>query len=709
MKWLAVCCLMIVSAVQAQNFWSRIEPYSYGLNEIRFGGGDTVFGTWNSGFSRSTNNGDTWSNALVVNFVQDIHVVPNGNIFLAQNQNRLSRSTNRGASWTIVGTGITPTSCSSVLANAAGIVVTGTQNGIFRSTDNGTNFTRVAGPAQLGADTTIGAMATYDGTVWYAFTRRNTFPEVGYALRSTDAGSTWTKGTASLDTVAIFKAYVHQNGTIFVRTGSGIRASSDGGNSWYRAGSITDYIGDIAFAPDGSIYAGLSSSNSSGLTYLHRSTDLGSTWQSVSTPSFGFTGIHINSAGYLFLSQDQTYRSSDNGNSWKALPVSYPNVTQFTESPTGELFVAAGGSAYQNLYRSQNNGATWTHVNCGVNGIPSIAFHADTMIVADNFYPAKLFRSTDNGVTFKNITGISVLSGYVNAILSTPQHALLAATSTGIFRSVNHGKAWTNVSTTPASTIRQLPNGTLYAYRSFSASGIFRSTDDGLTWVEQKTGMGNTIVHSLAAAPNGNLFSGSDAGLFRSTDAGSNWVRIDTQQMKPYGIYVTVNKEGTLFFGGAKNGTNSVVNRSTNSGASWTQITPEISAIDNQATIRSLFASSSGYLFAGTSIGMFRSQQKTTAVTDGASVLPSHFALEQNFPNPFNPVTTIRFHLAAAAPVRLTVYDMLGREVRRLVEEVRNAGTHTVQFDAASLSSGVYYYSVTAGSVTSVKRMTLVK
>ncbi len=707
MKWLAVCCLMIVSAVQAQNFWSRIEPYWYGLNEIRFGGGDTVFGTWNSGFSRSTNNGETWTTPILINFVQDIHVVPNGNIFLAQNQNRLSRSTNRGASWTIVGTGITPTSCSSVLANAAGIVVTGTQNGIFRSTDNGTNFTRVAGPAQMGADTVVSAMATYDGSVWYAFTRSNGNPERGYALRSTDAGATWTKGSTSLDSAAIYKAYVAASGTIYVRTGNGLRASADGGNSWFRAAFDNEYISDVAFSSTGTLY--VTRDGKADNQWLHVSTTNGSSWTPISTPSFGLSGIHINSAGHLFLSQDQTYRSTDNGATWKALPVSFPNVGVITESPSGELFLSAGGTQYQNLYRSANNGISWTHMNTGVVGLPAIAFHADTMIVADNYYPAKLFRSTNNGASFTAVTGITILTGYVNALHSTPQRTLLAGTSTGIFRSVNHGKAWTNVSTTPASTIRQLPNGTLYAFRSFSASGIFRSTDDGLTWAEQKTGMGNTIVHSLAVAPNGDLFSGSDAGLFRSTDAGSNWVRIDTQQMKPYGIFVTVNKEGTLFFGGAKNGTNSVVNRSTNSGASWTQITPEISAIDNQATIRSLFTSSSGYLFAGTSIGMFRSQQKTTAVTDDPSILPARFALEQNFPNPFNPITTIRFHLAAAASVRLTVYDMLGREVQRLVDEMKNAGTHSVQFDASSLSSGIYYYAVSAGTVTTTKRMALVK
>ena len=88
---------------------------------------------------------------------------------------------------------------------------------------------------------------------------------------------------------------------------------------------------------------------------------------------------------------------------------------------------------------------------------------------------------------------------------------------------------------------------------------------------------------------------------------------------------------------------------------------------------------------------------------------PDGFRLAPNYPNPFNPVTTIAFDLPEAAPVQLVVYDVTGRAVARLVERPMAAGTHHVQFDAARLPSGVYVYRLTAGPFVETRRMVLVK
>jgi hypothetical protein len=89
--------------------------------------------------------------------------------------------------------------------------------------------------------------------------------------------------------------------------------------------------------------------------------------------------------------------------------------------------------------------------------------------------------------------------------------------------------------------------------------------------------------------------------------------------------------------------------------------------------------------------------------------LPTAYALEGNYPNPFNPVTTLRYALPEAATVRLVVYDLLGREVARLVEGVQQAGHHAVAFDGSGLASGVYLYRLEAGTFVQTRRMTLVK
>ena len=85
------------------------------------------------------------------------------------------------------------------------------------------------------------------------------------------------------------------------------------------------------------------------------------------------------------------------------------------------------------------------------------------------------------------------------------------------------------------------------------------------------------------------------------------------------------------------------------------------------------------------------------------------FALSQNYPNPFNPVTSITYEIAAAANVTLTVFDILGRQVRTIVNEREQAGVHTAHLDASGLASGVYLYRVTAGTFVATRQMVLVK
>ena len=85
------------------------------------------------------------------------------------------------------------------------------------------------------------------------------------------------------------------------------------------------------------------------------------------------------------------------------------------------------------------------------------------------------------------------------------------------------------------------------------------------------------------------------------------------------------------------------------------------------------------------------------------------FVLSQNYPNPFNPGTTIRYELPKAAMVRLSVYDILGRQVSVLVNERKNAGSYEVKFDGSILASGVYFYRLQAGSIVQTRKLLLVK
>ena len=109
----------------------------------------------------------------------------------------------------------------------------------------------------------------------------------------------------------------------------------------------------------------------------------------------------------------------------------------------------------------------------------------------------------------------------------------------------------------------------------------------------------------------------------------------------------------------------------------------------------------SAFAFIGTSSGV-------TSVTEG-QVIPGEFRLDQNYPNPFNPSTTIKFELPKSSVVRLTVYDMIGREVALLMNETRDAGVYEEKFDASNLSTGVYLYRLQAGSYVETRKLCLVR
>jgi len=89
--------------------------------------------------------------------------------------------------------------------------------------------------------------------------------------------------------------------------------------------------------------------------------------------------------------------------------------------------------------------------------------------------------------------------------------------------------------------------------------------------------------------------------------------------------------------------------------------------------------------------------------------IPTNYALKQNFPNPFNPVTKIQYNLPEDTRVSLVVYNVNGQKIRELVNDFKPAGSYTVTFDAKGLASGVYFYKIQAGKFTDVKRMLLIK
>lgn len=96
-------------------------------------------------------------------------------------------------------------------------------------------------------------------------------------------------------------------------------------------------------------------------------------------------------------------------------------------------------------------------------------------------------------------------------------------------------------------------------------------------------------------------------------------------------------------------------------------------------------------------------------ITPDQQMISSAFQLYQNFPNPFNPTTTIEFSIPQSGMVTMTIYDVLGREVETILNEYRNTGYHNLRWNATNISSGIYFVRMQSGGFSQVRKLMVVR
>jgi hypothetical protein len=392
--------------------------------------------------------------------------------------------------------------------------------------------------------------------------------------------------------------------------------------------------------------------------------------------SLAFSGTYL----YAGTSISGLFRSTDYGASWT-------NVAPSWVGPVDALLILQAGTTSQiytgsqgnYVYLSSDSGATW---------IPRYGGLTSTLIVSLGACP--------NGTGGTNLFA----GAYYNGSLTEPG---------GLFMSTNGGVTWTrNTSlTAPPMCFTTIPNaagGTDLFVATYS-SGVWRSTDYGTNWTD--TGLrtldykGQSIapqVYALAVAPNSsggkNLFAGTyGSGVYRSLDNGKSWIPANNGLTNGQ-IHALVVSDTNIFAATHQGGVYlSSINR-----LNWTAVNIGMPSREVHA-----LAISGTNLFAGTwGSGVWRrSLSEITDVQKPSDNLPRHFALEQNYPNPFNPSTHITFDLPSRSMVSLKIFDALGREVSRLVEDELAAGTHTRQWNAAGMPSGIYFVRLQTGEASS--------
>ncbi|RMF64848.1 MAG: T9SS C-terminal target domain-containing protein, partial [Bacteroidetes bacterium] len=363
----------------------------------------------------------------------------------------------------------------------------------------------------------------------------------------------------------------------------------------------------------------------------------------------------------------------------------------------GQKIVAS--SQFNGIVRTTNGGISWASATTGLGDtgqagggqfITSIASTDDDPDLLFTIGQSGVWRSTDFAASWQAATiesdkwGASG-SGKVRISLADPdvvwagyrmdsQGRLQVSTDRGLtFTAVNNPPGvsgrFSGLATHPAD-----PQTAYVLFSQFGLPKIYRTTDLGQTWEDlsgfenatdgQSTnGFPDVAVYDLLVMPdNPNvLWAGTEIGLFVSYDNGASWTFEDSFPAVSIWQMRVVDDEIVM---------------ATHGRGVWTV---DLAAVP-------------------------------TAVEPVAeAAVPVRFALGVNYPNPFNPSTTISFDLPRPETVRLTVYDVAGRRVATLAEGTYPAGTHRVTWEAGGLASGVYLYRLEAGDFVQTRKMMLVK
>ncbi len=390
----------------------------------------------------------------------------------------------------------------------------------------------------------------------------------------------------------------------------------------------------------------------------------------------------------LSLPQQQLWYQRPNGNIGAAMSVSV--------HANGMIFASVYNKG---IYRSIDTGKSWNQIAPFTEGVWSFAIRNHGEIIA-GLWSKGLFRSENNGTTWSPVP-TNLLYADVRAVSGDSE--IIVEAEGRLLRSTNNGKEWKQSSIGAGAVV--IIGDTIIAAKGTT---VFRSTDQGKLWMPLANL--NSPVYSLNAGADGNIAVGT---FFDEGTKSPSFFIYDTT-MKAWtggGPPSTINallrrKDGTLFAASHDSGFYSSVNN----GITWKR---SIAGLTTTKTY-SLALLSDTVLVAGTLDGIFFTLGLSRVLSVDATeqtpaVLPDHFILRQNFPNPFNPSTTISYSIPASGLVSLRVYDLLGREVSRLVNTVQNVGDYSVTLDASSLSSGMYLYTLRSGNSTVTKRMMLVR
>ncbi len=424
--------------------------------------------------------------------------------------------------------------------------------------------------------------------------------------------------------------------------------------------------------------------------------------------------------------------------------VFFLNNTLGWASGTAEGPKYPDGTAAGGLFRTTDGGTTWNH--SAVNGqklVTDVRFPTPQKGLAivqesSDTWASAVYRSSDGGKTWQ----VSFARPYATLVLGglSCRDSLTAFFSARglawLYRTTDGGLSWDSLevgSSQASAHSRIFFKDSMIGWFSVSVdlyggpSTVYKTTDGGTTWnpvFQQSVGLfelnGVPGLSTLFCGRVDYVYHGDiQSRLLRSTDEGQTWK--DLVQDNFYSVCFASNNRGWLVQRSQPPGVSwqCGILGTTDGGSTWTtELAPQPVPLYSLTCTpeANAWAVGTGGLFLSrrSQDGLWRASQlgdflEAVQQTSPTTPVPFEPRLYPNFPNPFNPSTTIRFSLPHRSHITLTVFNTLGQLVATLLNADIDAGSHAVQFNASNLASGVYFYRLQVGGYTETRKLCVMK
>ena len=424
----------------------------------------------------------------------------------------------------------------------------------------------------------------------------------------------------------------------------------------------------------------------------------------------------------------------------------YPSIGVADENT---VFIFGGPNGQPKVYRSTNGGTNFTAL--GTTGLGNVEFYCGWGVNANLIFAgdggavggaggnATFYKTTNGGVSWTIVGSTGGTAGFFNGIVfargPSPPYLFGVAESdpplgagTPYYLSIttNGGTTWTvtNPPGIPGGASGQ--NSVMVVDNQFYGFGlnsapprIYMTNNGGTSWSIGNLGILGTFVGGFAFSSDKQIGIASTStalpSIARTTNGGTTWSIVNTNTgitSSQFSSCKWIPLTNVCYVAGGL-GSGGVIAKSTDAGLTWTTMTTAaitgIAHMEFYTTYTTDGITTYGYAVAGDG-SVIKLVDVLTGAGNNSGIIPTEYKLEQNFPNPFNPSTTIKFSIPTASHVTLKVYNALGKEIASILDDFRQAGEYSEGFAATSgLTSGIYFYKLTAGDFTDTKKMLMIK